>query len=425
MHTRDGANPEKMDCFEAIRGVAALGVLFGHLIIAFWPHLYIGAREIPTTYPPFVRWFALSPLKVLYDAQFAVTLFFLLSGFVLSLSYFRSRSVEVLTSAAVRRYFRLMLPAAASILLAFLLLKMGWLYNRRASEYMSQSLGAPHTWLGLFYNFGPHLGRALRECVWDAFFAGSSTYNANLWTMAIELAGSFVVYQFLALFGTARNRWLLYAVLGGVFVYSGKLFLLDFVLGMMLCDVYVATLAWRRRLPVLLAVPVALGGLYVVTLKPFGQYDWGWLRLEKNPCFEMLSGVLLLGAVAFSPRMQRLFAHRVLSFFGKISFGLYLIHLCLICSVASGVYLLLCRKLGMGHHPAALMAAGACVAASLAGAWLMYLTVDRPAIAVGKWLYRALFQKKAEAVADAPPQITFTTLPLTDGRVTAVSRKSA
>jgi peptidoglycan/LPS O-acetylase OafA/YrhL len=423
MATRNPAATEKMECFEAIRGVASLGVLLGHLIIAFWPHLYIGAREIPPTFPRFVRWFALSPFKILYDSQFAVTIFFLLSGFVLSLSFFKSRSTEALTSAAVRRYFRLMLPAAASILLAYLLLKLGWMFNRRACEYMTQSLGVPHTWLGLFYNFRPHFTSALKECVWDTFFAGS-TYNANLWTMSIELAGSFVVYHFLALFGTARNRYLLYAVLAGVFIYSNRLFLLDFLLGMVLCDAYVATQSWRFRLPVLLAVPVALAGLYVVTLKPFGQFDWGWLKLEKNVCYETFGGVLLLGAVAFSPRFQRLFDNRVLTFLGKISFGLYLIHLCLICSLASGLYVLLCRKLGFAHHPAALVAAGSCIVASLTGAWLMYLTVDRPAIALGKLIYRGLFQKKARPEGDAEgPAVT--KLPAAEERGPTVLRKSA
>jgi peptidoglycan/LPS O-acetylase OafA/YrhL len=417
------AGSDKMECFEAIRGVASLGVLFGHLIIAFWPHLYIGAREIPPTFPRVVRWFALSPFKVLYDSQFAVTLFFLLSGFVLSLSFFKSRSTEALTSAAVRRYFRLMIPASASILLAYLILKLGWMYNVRACQFMSERLGVPHTWLGYFYTFSPHLGHALKECVWDTFFL-RSTYNANLWTMSIELAGSFVVYNFLALFGTARNRWLLYAVLAGVFVYSKQLFLLDFLLGMMLCDAYMATQTWRHRLPVLLAVPVALAGLYLVSLKPFGTFDWRFLQLEKNPCYEALGGLLLIGSVAFSPRLQRLFDNWVLSFLGKISFGLYLIHLSLICSLASGLYLLLGRKLGLAHHPAALIAAAACLAASLTGAWLMYLGVDRPAIATGKWIYRRLFQKKAATVPDATGEPVITPLPVA-GHTPDVLRKSA
>jgi len=415
---------EKMECFEAIRGVASLGVMLGHLIIAFWPNLYIGAREIPATYPPFVRWLALSPLKVFYDAQFAVTVFFLLSGFVLSLSFFRSRSAEVLTSAAVRRYFRLMMPASASILIGYLLLKLGWMYNQRACQYMTESLGVPHTWLGIFYNFRPQFGHALKECVWDTFFA-RSTYNANLWTMSIELAGSFVVYHFLALFGTARNRWLLYAVLSGVFVYANHLFLFDFLLGMMLCDAYAASRTWRHRLPVLLAVPIALAGLYIVSQKPFGAFNWRFLQLEKNPCYEALGGLLLIGSVAFSPRLQRIFDNRVLSFLGKISFGLYLIHLCLICSLASGLYLLLGRKLGLAHHPAALIATAACIAASLTGAWLMYLGVDRPAITTGKWIYRRLFQNKVATAADALGEPIITPLPVVDDRVPSLIRKSA
>jgi peptidoglycan/LPS O-acetylase OafA/YrhL len=417
--TRDGA--DKMECFEAIRGLASLAVLIGHLLLAFWPELYIGARNIPAGYPRLVRQFALSPLKIVYDSQFAVTVFFLLSGFVLSLSYFRTRSVEVLTSAAVRRYFRLMIPAAVSILLGYLLLRLGWMYNQAACRYMIEHVGGGYGWLALFYNFRPHFGHALKECVWDTFFA-NSTYNANLWTMSQEFLGSFVVYHFLALFGNVRNRYLLYAVLAGAFVYSTRLFQLDFLLGMMLCDAYVAGQARRFRLPPLLAAPVALGGMYLVTFKPFGAYNWGWLMLDKNLCYETLGGVLLLGGVAFSPGLQRLFDNRVLTFLGKISFGLYLIHLCLICSLASGVYLLLNRGLGLAHHPAALLAAGSCVLASLGGAWLMYRYVDRPAVAVGKYLYQGLFEKKAVAPHAQP---ALAPVPVTDERSAGVIRKSA
>ena len=422
MSTRDRGGADKMECFEAIRGLASLAVLLGHLLLAFWPDLVAGPGEIPASYPRLVRQLARSPLKIAFDSQFAVTVFFLLSGFVLSLSYFRTRSVEVLTAAAVRRYLRLMLPAAASVLLGYLLLKLGWMVNQAASRSMNEGLGTPTPWLALFYDFRPHFGHALRECVWDTFFTGRSTYNANLWTLSQELAGSFVVYHFLALFGNVRNRLLLYVVLAGVFVYSNRLFMLDFLLGMLLCDAYVAGQARRYRLPVLLAAPVALGGMYLVTLKPFGAYNWGWMMLDKNLCYEALGGTLLLGGVAFSPRLQRLFDSRVLTFLGKISFGLYLIHLLLICSLASGLYLLLNGKLGLSHHPAALLAAGACVPASLSGAWLMYRFVDRPAVAVGKILYRGVFQKKTRVCSAAP---ILAPLPIADDRSPAEIRKSA
>jgi peptidoglycan/LPS O-acetylase OafA/YrhL len=413
MSTPNRAGADKLECFEAIRGLASLAVLIGHLMLAFWPELYIGARDVPAEYPRLVRQFALSPLKIVFDSQFAVTVFFLLSGFVLSLSYFRTRSAEVLTSAAVRRYFRLMFPAAVSILLGYLLLRLGWMYNQAASRFLNEHVGGRFGWLAIFYNFRPHLGHALKECVWDTFFA-NSTYNANLWTMSQEFLGSFVVYQFLALFGNVRNRYLLYAVLGGAFVYSNRMFQLDFLLGMMLCDAYVAGQARGFRLPMLLAAPIALGGMYLVTLKPFGAYNWGWLMLDKNLCYEAVGGMLLLGSVAFSPGLQRLYDNRVLTFLGKISFGLYLIHLPLICSLASGLYLLLGREFGMAHHPAALIAFGSCILASTAGAWLMYLYVDRTAVVVGKYLYRGLFERRAVGP-----------LPVADDRDLVVNRKAA
>jgi hypothetical protein len=84
---------------EAVRGLAACAVVLNHLLLAFWP-VFAEDRSI-------------SPLlKVTYKGSFAVAVFFVLSGFVLSLSFFRTRDVRVVTSAAVRRYPRLALPVA-------------------------------------------------------------------------------------------------------------------------------------------------------------------------------------------------------------------------------------------------------------------------------------------------------------------------
>jgi len=67
---------DKLDCFESIRGLAALAVLFGHIIVGFWPLIYNGPFSELNTYPAAIRWIPKTPLKAAYDSQFAVTIFF-------------------------------------------------------------------------------------------------------------------------------------------------------------------------------------------------------------------------------------------------------------------------------------------------------------------------------------------------------------
>ena len=347
--------------------------------------------------PPAVRWGVSALARLLIDGQFAVAVFFLLSGFVLSLSFFRTGSHEALSSAAIRRYFRLMVPAAFSILLAYALLKAGLMYNQRAARYMTESLGAPHQWLTFFYAFAPHFKDALRECFWDALFGPTALYNQNLWTLSVEFAGSFLVYGFLALAGNLRRRGLCYFVVGAVLVLTNHVLLLDFLAGMMLCDLYAANQARRRlTLPWPAAALLAAAGLGVNYIKLCGPLQLGLADVERRPCYEAVAAALLLAAVAFSPALQRPLRSRPLLFLGKISFALYLVHLVVICSLASGLYLLLRQGCGLRHSPAAAIASLACVGASMSAAWLMSLYVDRPAVAVGRYVYEHVFKRSCQ-----------------------------
>src|SRR6516225_2013454 len=93
----------KLACFEAIRGLAALSVALGHFILGFWPGLYFCKGLRWDQLPPALRLFAKFPGNHLWDGHMAVSLFFVLSGFVLSLAGFR-RGAPALGLAAARRY---------------------------------------------------------------------------------------------------------------------------------------------------------------------------------------------------------------------------------------------------------------------------------------------------------------------------------
>jgi peptidoglycan/LPS O-acetylase OafA/YrhL len=388
-----GLATPKMVCFEAIRGLAALAVLIGHFILALWPGVAfregLGWNELPGA----VQLLAAFPGKYLWDGHMAVSIFFVLSGFVLSLIYFQRGGTAAIGSAAVRRYPRLMLPIAASILLALVLMQVGAMCNQAAVQHMNALYGLPqqldltarngysNRWLALYYFNPSDTVTALREAAWGAF-TGIATYNLVLWTMPFELIGSFLVYGSLALFGAARNRWLLYCLGGGLLIADDRLFLLDFLLGMALCDVWVQNQQkWRATLSLWPALALIALGLYVVPWKP-------------------LAALMVVSAAAASPRLQRILEARWLAFLGRISFSLYLLHMIVFCSVGCGLYLLLSRDLGWSHAAGSLTAAAGALVACVFAAWLFYHAVDRTAISLSRrldvWLFRP--RAKDEAV---------------------------
>jgi peptidoglycan/LPS O-acetylase OafA/YrhL len=384
----------RLVCFEAIRGLAALMVVVYHIIMGFWPAiLYQGGRSWDAL-PPWLRALVRFPGKHLWDGGMAVTTFFVLSGFVLSLSFFQKGSSKGLGSAALRRYPRLMFPVAASILLTFLLMSTGAVCNPTAAQFIHEVQGITYDpasrpgesyyWLMTCYNFSPNLFSAVRESVWGAF-TGVARYNMVLWTMPIELLGSFLVYGFLALFGGLGNRWLLYAIVAALAVVreypppvAGAYFMLDFVLGMALCDLWMYNQrTWRKSLPLAPALVLVGLALLVVPFKP-------------------LAAVLVIGATAASPRLQQQLSSRSFAFLGKVSFGVYLVHMVVFCSLGCGTYLLLCRELRWPHLAGCLSAGVVTVVGTMLVGWAFYHLVDRPTIALTHWLDSWLFRPRAE-----------------------------
>lgn len=385
----------KLEAFEGIRGLASVGVLFAHLGIAFWPILYAPDHPELANYSRPVRFIVQSPLRVAYDGQFAVAIFFVLSGFVLSLSFFRRPDPAGIAAASARRYSRLMIPAAVSIFAGYLFMSCGWMFNQAASHKATETVGFPHGWLGLFYTFEPTARTALREAFWDAFFNGGGRYNQNLWTMSVELPGSFLVYAFVLLFGTLRHRYVFYIGGAVILLLSSKLFMLDFLVGVALADLFAANERLRRplRIPGPIALAIAAAAFYVVSTKSVtGTYTfWGMASIPKSGVRELIGSVLVIGVTGYSRTLQWLLERRAISFLGRISFALYLVHLILICSLASYVYLKL-NKRGFGHDWAAGLASLSCIAASFLTAWGMYHAVDKPVIRAGKWMYEMWFK---------------------------------
>lgn len=397
---------QRLIFLESVRGVAAFVVVMYHTSIAFWQFL-LDPRAPQLAHVRLIfRLLAHSPLMVFFNGPFAVVVFFVLSGFVLSYSYFRTPRTEPLTAAALRRYFRLMVPVLVSVLVSYELLSHHLNHNMRAAQ-LSGSL-----WLPVWGNFTPHLwsndaNGAIRQGLYGSFFNLETSYNNVLWTMNIELPGSLLVFAFLALFGVVRNRWLLYAVCGCVLAWAlDRLYLFDFLMGVVLCDAYVRFEVRQRLFDLgwfawpLLALALCIGGYLGYPVLPTRITDFCPPRY-----YPTIGGVMVVGVPLFSMQMQRVMNSRPLAWLGRISFGLYLIHVLILLSLTCSVYVYLLDVRHWGGDSAGIAALGVEVTASLLAGWIMYYIADVPSIVVGKWIAAFLFlrpqqQTEAEVAAE-------------------------
>jgi peptidoglycan/LPS O-acetylase OafA/YrhL len=156
------ADGGKIGYLEGLRGLAALTVLYFHMVATF----LTGLINTP-------------PFNMVFSGELAVCVFFVLSGFVLSHAYFKRPDREIAISGLFRRYFRLAPIAIVTSFAGFILYGVGyWLYHHGVSSLSF----VEHTGIGT-----PSLVDALGQGFYTVFiFAGTATYNPVLWTLYYE-----------------------------------------------------------------------------------------------------------------------------------------------------------------------------------------------------------------------------------------------
>lgn len=384
----------KDGALEGLRGLASFCVVLHHLACALFPALIFGS--VAVSHHGFDLWLHDQLLLgVAFQGNFMVCVFFVLSGYVLSFRYIQTGDRGHLWSGLVRRYPRLMLPAVASCVLAWAALTLGLFRNIPAARVTGSSM-----WLATWWDYPGNLLDAVHEGAISAFSNGPVLYNSALWTMWNELLGSLLVYATLLLIPRRSLRWAAYPVLAVVTVLGSHTYLLAFVLGMAFCELMavpagdeVRRVVARGWWVVLVVLGLFLGGIPIPGQTMAHGYA-NLLALSSLPTLEMwvllhvMGAACIVMAVLGSPRLRGGLETRPLRWLGQTSFGLYLVHMVVIGTVASWLVLELAPR--VGYLTAAAVASVATIVVSLGMAELFTRWVDAPTIALtGRW-YRSL-----------------------------------
>ncbi|KAI1112177.1 acyltransferase family-domain-containing protein [Nemania sp. NC0429] len=262
---------------DGMRGVAALFVFFCHY---FYTAFVVAEGYLRLSPPPssppdsnidtdvapsskYTSLWRLPFVRLLYSGPSMVCVFFVISGYALSLRPLRlarsssssnrqnggeeaaSAFARTMSSLVFRRFFRLYLPPLASTLGTALLVRAGVLEGTRAFvtdrrfvrnivEHHPPRLGSTPAQLA-------HWAREMWALVhvWSwADHAGSTVYDVHLWTIPVEFRCSMVL--FLVLVGTARLRGgvrlAVVALLAWFVLRSDRWEMLLFLAGMAIAD---------------------------------------------------------------------------------------------------------------------------------------------------------------------------------------------
>ncbi len=368
---------QKLKNLEAVRGLAALSVVLYHLIFQFYPSLVTGSpatSHMPHNIEVFI---AKSPLYLLYSGNFAVCIFFVLSGFVLSYKYFKTEDTQIIISTAFKRYFRLVIPVAFSVLAVYICAVL-----RPDSPY------------GIQY---PSLTGALYEGFFGSFFRHQAEYNPQLWTMSYEFYGSFLVFGFCLIFGSRKNR--LYGYILAIIILWNDYYL-GFVLGILLCDLYCHKGEFLKNKP--LKWGLLILGLYLGAypdINPLNITLYGSLYRLGITCilYHTAGAAIVIMVVVNSLSLVKILSAKIFQFFAKISFSMYLSHVAVLYYIAYPIFYYLNDRMQLPYKYSFVIVTPIYLGIVFAFSYIIFLLIDKNGIKLSNYLYNRFFHQKNNA----------------------------
>ncbi|EFU9410058.1 TPA: acyltransferase [Escherichia coli] len=315
---------EKVKSVEGLRGLACLAVLLSHLSLIFYPFLH-GQKSalIKTNLDKFI---ANYPIGFFYAGTSAVFVFFCLSGYILTYACVKKGNVlESSTKMILARYIRLVLPVLASVIICYAVIK--YFPDNTSNLPWISSWGHSVT-----ENDG--LLDAIYNGLFSSVFLSDNKYNWVIWTMQIELLGSYLLLSALPVICRFKHCALICIAICTIFILCQPtktgISYASFFLG--------AAIYWVKEIKnKLLSVILLLIGLYLAGFKELSSwYIWlnEMLYIDlpggKNNTYyfvPLLSGFVLVLVAVKSTAMKYVVECDFSALLGRLSFSAYLIQI--------------------------------------------------------------------------------------------------
>jgi peptidoglycan/LPS O-acetylase OafA/YrhL len=321
---------------DGVRGLASFIVFIFHFTHLLYPstNTGYGVNKNPSIWQ-------LPIIRVVYSGAAMVSIFFVVSGYVLTHRYIQKMHrhefgtlYSSLTSLTFRRSLRLLLPALASCALAFICASAGLIVVPKKIDHKPFQHG-----ISALIRY---IDEESNPWTWDSYMKGF--YNPQLWSIALEYRGSMVV--FLAVLGLARSKTFIrmtveLAMVIHAFVHT-RWDVALFMAGMLIAelDVFVHISATRTkfmqsRTSKVVLLMIVMVGLWLSGLPRddgLRSYGYGFLKgvwpysQYRRRFWLGIASIMLVGPMPYLPLIQGFFNTKLIRYLGRISFALYLVH---------------------------------------------------------------------------------------------------
>jgi peptidoglycan/LPS O-acetylase OafA/YrhL len=337
---------------DGLRGIAAIIVCICH-----YTENNHGALTNPYGVNGPSSWIQLPFLRILFSGRPMVHIFFVISGFVLSVKPIKAihahdpeKVFVALSSSAFRRPIRLFGPCIASTFLIMVATQCGYMYTP-----------AP-TFAEQFWNWKDV---AFHQITWPWSWDKDLRpgYDIHLWTIPIEYVHSMLLFMIILLLSRVRHVVRLSAVVGLIlyFLSCGKWAAFEFTAGLFLAECHVirgphakiwesseilasypppkpwlGRVGWTILHISIVATWLFIGGwpnmdgnitpgirwFLAATPEPFASMDW----LHPQKFWFGLSAAFAVWSIGELRPLRKLLEGPVPQYYGRISYAVYIMH---------------------------------------------------------------------------------------------------
>jgi peptidoglycan/LPS O-acetylase OafA/YrhL len=291
---------------DTIRGFAALVVVVCHYISVY----QISADDI----------WQYSPLSIVFNGKAAVSMFFVLSGFVLTIKYLHKDKSGIVPemnylSYIIARVCRIWIPFAVVLFLSALAQKtifpghaVGPIQDAWDTQLWSNELNAFDV---IKQSLFKHQGMDKQLMPQD-------------WTLRLEIMLSLMI-PVAVLIARRSTLWLIGITIYTIVAFHISFYALHFMMGIMLSKHYKQIIGVLRNGKALKIFLFSIGLLLLTFKYSVAHY----IDFNNNNAIDVLSGIgsaLLLIFVSSSKTTQSALNHPCLAYIGTVSYSVYLCH---------------------------------------------------------------------------------------------------
>ncbi|KAB8338769.1 hypothetical protein FH972_021714 [Carpinus fangiana] len=417
---------------DGMRGLAAWFVFNTHLSSVISKTTGSAWGHDPSTY----HFLQLPIVRLIYGGHSSVCMFFVISGFALSIgpvhkmnknpldhaSAFRS-----LCSSTFRRPARLFIPAVVSTIIVFILIRFDH-FNRVHALIVDESILQGWPWHDAYpdrmdsfwaqlhdlWQKDIKMTQIFNNYVGDAF---RNPYNGVLWTISLEFRASLMLFlTHAALFYIHRPVRII--LIAGLIVLSilAKSFEMPlFFAGYLIAECWQAPAPASPALPISGSAPAGgrrynalaqivywilfVSGAFLASIslyEPWKTPAFAWLQ-KYTPFGYLwsyfwisLGSVLLVLCAGKIPLVTAFFSSAPIRYLGKISFSLYLVHIWLVRGLGALIFYRVWQATGQDNDVVVFM--GFLIAYTLlltlviSAADLFWRMVENPTVDFAKWI---------------------------------------